>query len=89
VASVTIEQQVGRQSLFWLIAVSEQFEIIPAELSGKLDELRKERNKVHLRQHAEIGQVAYTNQSKKAFELTEATVTATKSWKTAHPAPQA
>lgn len=85
----SIDNQVGRQSFCWLVDVSAQFGIVSLGLVPRLHDMRRERNTVHLRQHSAIGKIAYTNQSKKAFETATECIAATKAWKNARPEPRA
>jgi hypothetical protein len=78
------ETQIGRQSFWWLIRVAWEFGILATRLREDLDWLRKQRNTVHLRQRSALGQTAYLNQSKRAFELVIKTISETKAWKATH-----
>ncbi|MFN7941594.1 MAG: hypothetical protein U0X73_08325 [Thermoanaerobaculia bacterium] len=79
------EAQIGRQSFWWLIRVAWEFAVVPKKLREDLDWLREQRNTVHLRQRSALGQTAYLNHSKRAFELVIQTIAETKAWKATHP----
>jgi len=78
------EGQISRQSFWWLIRISHEFGVIPSELKEDLDWLRERRNTVHLRRRSAMGQTAFINQSRKAFELVISTIRETKEWKRQH-----
>ena len=78
------EAVLQRSSLWWLIRVSKDFGIIDGPLAVELDWLRKHRNTVHLRQQTELGQQAYLNHSKQAFEIAAGTIGQTRAWKSMH-----
>lgn len=79
------DRQLSKQSMWWLIKVSQDSHIITAQLETELQWLREQRNTVHLRARASLGPTAFLNQSKRAFEATVNTVAQSKAWKAAHP----
>ncbi len=81
----SIEWQIEKQSFWWIIRVARETGIISDSLRKDLDWLREQRNSVHLRQRSALGQTAFLNQSKRAFELVWETIAQTKSWKALHP----
>ena len=74
------EPQIGKQSFWWLIRVSRDFGIIDASAATDLQWVREQRNSVHLRRRATIGNTAYLNQSKRAYLTTHEVIRTTKLW---------
>jgi hypothetical protein len=72
------------QNLWWLIKVGQACRIIDAKLAQDLNWLRGERNAVHIRERVALGEAAYLNESRKAFELVIRTIDQTKRWKATH-----
>ena len=79
------EQMINRQSFWWFIKIAEEFGIVNTALAKELHWLRVQRNSVHLRQKSSLGNTAFLNQSKKAFEIASQALMQTKKWKTSHP----
>jgi hypothetical protein len=76
----TPEPTLNKQSLWWLVRIAHGFGIVGASTEHDLQWLRDQRNSVHLRQRASIGNTAYLNQSKRAYMTTREVIRATKLW---------
>jgi len=74
------EGAIGRQSFWWLVRIAHAFAIVNASTERDLQWVRDQRNSVHLRQRATIGNTAYLNQSKRAYETTREVIRQTKVW---------
>lgn len=72
----------SRQSFFWLIAISEEEGIITPQLARRLDWLRDERNRVHIRARTHQ---SFLGTSRNAFGLVMRLVDQTSRWKRNHP----
>lgn len=77
------EPTLRRRSFWWMIQIAREFGIINAALETELDWLRKQRNAVHLQER--VGERAFLNQSRRAFEAVTRTIRQTKTWKTTYP----
>jgi hypothetical protein len=69
-------------SLFWLIDVSHEENIINAALADDLHKLRKERNTIHL--HSRTHR-AYISTSRESFRVLMEAIRQTRDWRNAHP----
>jgi hypothetical protein len=74
--------KVNRQPFAWMIVVAADENIVDRHLATALDNLRKERNTVHV--HAR-GYKAFLNKSRWAFDVVCKTSKQSKAWKTANP----
>lgn len=74
------EATIEKQSFFWLIRVSHEFGIVDQPTEVELQWVRNQRNTVHLRQRASIGNKAYLNQSARAFKAVHEVIRQTKVW---------
>jgi len=79
------EQQMARQSFWWMIQIASDFGVIDAPLQRDLDWLRTQRNTVHLRARSSLGKTAFLNQSKRAFQSVSKTIVQARRWIAAHP----
>lgn len=82
--SAAPEVLLRKASFWWLIRVACEFEIVSRQLADHLQKLREQRNDVHIRKMAKLGQVAFLSQSKTAYRLVLDTVSSTKRWRARH-----
>jgi hypothetical protein len=75
------DRVLSKRSFWWFIRVAEQFGVVDSTLEAELQWLREQRNTVHLRQRAALGQAAFLNQSKKAFTVMTRTILQTQHWR--------
>jgi hypothetical protein len=78
------ERTLRQLPFWWFIRIAGEFEIINEALAGDLEWLREQRNAVHLQERSALGQTAFLNQSRKAFNIATRTIRQTKAWKAAH-----
>jgi len=78
------EITLSKRNFWWLIRISREFGIVNPDLATDLHWLREERNSVHLRRFAAVGQRAFIHQSKHAFRIVTRTISQTRTWKATH-----
>ena len=71
-----------KQSFFWHIEVAREEQIISAQLRLDLDDMRQERNTVHMRARTHK---AFVGTSKNLFDTVLSTIRQTKAWRAANP----
>ncbi len=78
----TLEKEIRKRSFNWLIIVAEEEKMIDTALKVKINWLKGQRNKVHLRENVTR---SYLNKSHHAFENMSDLFKQTKKWKRLNP----
>src|SRR6266571_3348639 len=74
--------KLNKQSLYWLITVAAEEGIVSQQLATRLQWLREERNRVHVRARSHQ---SFLDRSKEAFDVVIGVIAQTKVWKSNHP----
>lgn len=76
-----VSTKLSKQNFFWMIEVAEEEGILTAALAVRLQNLRKERNTIHLRSRTYN---AYIGVSRSAFNVLTDTIDQTRDWRNLH-----
>ena len=82
--AANVDSQIRRRSFYWLISVAEEEGFVTPPTAAHLQQLRKDRNSVHLLEHAAHGQRYYLQKGRAAKETLNETIDDTKVWRATH-----
>lgn len=79
------DRELRRRSFYWLIEVAKDEGIIEGAAAKMLHRLRRDRNSVHLLEHAAHGQRYYLDKGRAVKQTLNQTIEDTKAWRATHP----